>query len=193
MNRDSIGPLAATVASLCLLLADPPTLWAQEAAAGDSAFTLDDRRMRQFEWYIGEWGPPPGGDPPQYSITYEWGLPGKTVRISEHRVIDGEKVKVQDGLIGYHYGRQRIEYIEFMRDGTAPFEVMYAGTYRFRPHGIGAIMVREFRAYDPDTSSRAYRETHVPIDDNTRRLTIEYLDDDGEWREWRVFTAVRRP
>lgn len=62
---------------------------------------------------------------------------------------------------------------------------------RLARRGSGGPDPRHFRSYDPDTSSREYRETLSPIDEDTRRNYIEVRDDERRWREWGVFTHVR--
>jgi hypothetical protein len=103
--------------------------------------------------------------------------------------VDGEEVQVSYGTAGYHYGLMQIEWVSYVRDGVYPFEVMNRGRIEFEP---GDVMVRRYRSYDPDTSSREYRETLSPIDENTRRNVVEYLDDERNWKEWGVFTHVRK-
>jgi hypothetical protein len=66
---------------------------------------------------------------------------------------------------------------------------MNIGRIEFQP---GNVMVRRYRSYDPDTSSREYRETMTPIDENSRRNVVEYRDDERNWKEWGVFVHVRR-
>ncbi len=65
----------------------------------------------------------------------------------------------------------------------------YSGRYWFEN---GNVMKREFEAFDPDTTSRAYREAFIPVDQNTRKLLIEYRDDQGEWKKWGEFISVRK-
>jgi hypothetical protein len=153
---------------------------------------------RQTEWscfepFLGVWGPLPGepDDEGRRSVL-RWGFPNKTVHFSEHRVVDGERVQVNESLVGYHYGRQRIVQLEFARDGLSPFEVMNEGTWEFLEDGT---LVRVFRSYDPDMSSREYRETTSLLPDGRRRLAIEHRDDAGRWQPWPrgPFFTVRYP
>jgi hypothetical protein len=149
------------------------------------AFVTDDRAMEAMEWHIGEWEPP-SGDPlhGQVSMAMTWTFPKKAVRIAEYRVIDGVRTQIVDGVAGYHYGLQRIEMVWFVRDGVNPFEVMNTGSIETRP---GRVLIRTFRSYDPDTSSREYRETFSPIGQDERSLTIEFKDDEGAWKLWREY------
>lgn len=76
-----------------------------------------------------------------------------------------------------------IHWTMFARDGVRPFEVMNVGRIEFLP---GDVRVHQYRSYDPDTSSREYRETLTPVDANTRRNEILYRDDERQWKEWGV-------
>jgi len=164
-------------------------LLAQEPEPAAAPFLVDNRAMCQFEYHLGEWVPGDPDAPPGIRIEFAWVIPGKVVRDAEYRLIDGEEVQISHGTAGYHYGLMQIEWLSFARDGVYPFEVMNIGRIEFLP---GDVMVRRYRSYDPDTSSREYRETLSPIDENTRRNAVEYLDDERNWREWGVFTHVRK-
>ena len=184
-NRIVNTPLCLCVAVLCFFAS-----LSVSAGQHTSRTEDDDKAMRLFEYNLGEWGPPPENEKNKgTSIVYEWGLKGKTVKVAEYRLIDGKRTQVSEGLISYHYGQKQIVYQEFVLDGVRPFEVMYTGRYWFED---GNVMKREFTAYDPDTTSRTYRETVTPVDSNTRKLAIEYLDDNGQWTKWGEFTWVRK-
>lgn len=180
---------ASSFAFFLTVAVSSATVWAGQAQT-PKPFVIDDRVMEQLEWHLGEWEPPPG-DPlhGQVSMAMTWELPKKTVRIAEYRVVGGIRTKVADGIAGYHYGLQRIEMLIFVRDGVNPFEVMNVGSIETRPD---RVMVRTFRSYDPDTSSREYRETFRPKGGSERTLTIEFRDDAGEWKLWREYRQVRR-
>ena len=188
MNRDN------RIANACLYTAMAFLYFFVAAVSSASQHVSrtedDDKAMRHFEYHIGEWGPAQVDEKNQgVSIVYEWGLKGKTVKVAEYRIIDGKRAQVTEGLIAYHYGQKQIVYQEFMLDGAQPFEVMYTGRYWFED---GNVMKREFTAYDPDTTSRTYRETLTPVDQNTRKLFIEYKDDNGQWKKWGEFTSARK-
>lgn len=174
---------------LVLLLAAIAPLRGQSAPPTAGPFLVDDRVMCGFEYHLGEWVPGDPDAPPGIRIEFAWVIPGKVVRDAEYRLVDGEEVQMSHGIAGYHYGLMEIEWMSFVRDGVLPFEVMNIGRIEFLP---GDVMVRHYRSYDPDTSSREYRETLTPIDENTRRNVIEVLDDERRWQEWGVFTHVRR-
>ena len=186
-DRNRIANLGlCVVIAILYFLSDPPLFAAQHVSRTED----DDKAMRQFEYHLGEWGPPPDDEKNRgTSIVYEWSLKGKTVKIAEYRTSDGKRTQVSEGLISYHYGQKQIVYQEFVLDGVRPFEVMYTGRYWFED---GNVMKREFTAFDPDTTSRTYRETVTPVDQNRRKLLIEYLDDNGQWKKWGEFTWVRR-
>lgn len=179
---------AATLWTATVLSAAPAHSAAQ-TQEGETSFTVDNRAMCGFEYHLGRWVPGDADAPPGILIELRWGIPGKTVVDAEFREVGGERVQVTQGLAGYHYGTQEIQWIMFARDGVRPFEVMNLGRIEFLP---GDVMVRRYRSYDPDTSSREYRETLTPIDENTRRNVIEYRDDELKWKEWAVFTHVRQ-
>jgi hypothetical protein len=76
------------------------------------------------------------------------------------------------------------------------------GTWRTTVHSTGedgyelsedGSLVRRYRSFDPDMSSREYRETYTLEPDGSRLNTIEYRDDDGAWQPWRQgpFRSVR--
>lgn len=176
------APLALTALALSAL-AGP--LGAQESGP----FLVDDIAMCQFAYHMGEWVPGDPNAPPGIRIEFVWEIPGKVVRDSEYRLIDGKETLITYGIAGYHYGLMEIQWISYVRDGVMPFEVMNEGRIEFEP---GDVMVRRYRSYDPDTSSREYRETLSPIDENTRRNVIEFLDDERQWKPWGVFTHVRK-
>ncbi|MCI0490689.1 MAG: hypothetical protein L0229_29195 [Blastocatellia bacterium] len=184
-NRIANSSLCVVMAALCFF-ANPSVSAGQHVSRTED----DDKAMRLFEYHLGEWGPPPEDEKSRgVSIVYEWAMKGKTVRVAEYHTIDGKKTQVNEGLIGYHYGQKQIVYQEFVLDGVRPFEVMYTGRYWFED---GNVMKREFTAYDPDTTSRTYRETVTPTDPNMRKVLIEYMDDNGQWKKWGEFTWVRR-
>jgi pimeloyl-ACP methyl ester carboxylesterase/ketosteroid isomerase-like protein len=166
--------------------------WEVSAVARPGGYRADDAAMARFGPFLGIWGPPPGEEAAGYRLLLEWGIPNKTVRSSEYRTVDGELVQATEAVIGYHYGRQRIEYLEFVRDGLAPFEVMNDGFYEFSEDGS---LVRRYRSFDPDMSSREYRETYALDPDGNRVNTIEYRDNDGAWQPWPrgPFRSVRYP
>lgn len=154
-----------------------------------TTFDVDNRAICAAEYHLGRWVPGDPDAPPGILIEFKWGIPGKTILDAEYRVVDGEQVQVSQGFAGYHYGTQEIHWMMFARDGVRPFEVMNVGRIELLPDDV---MVRHFRSYDPDTSSRQYRETLSPVDENTRRNVILYRDDERSWREWGVFTHVRQ-
>lgn len=161
---------------------------AQTSTEEAEPFRVDDIAMCQFEYHMGEWEPGDPDAPPGIRIVFDWVMPGKLARDAEYRLIEGKEVQVSHGTAGYHYGLMQIQWRSYVRDGVYDFEVMNSGTIEFLP---GDVMVRRYRSYDPDTSSREYRETLTPVDENTRRNVIEYLDDERNWKEWGVFTHVR--
>lgn len=173
-----------------VVLAVAQGLWAGGAAGQAPApgFDVDDRTMCAAEYHLGRWVPGDPDAPPGILIEFRWGIPGKTIVDAEYRDVDGRQVQVTHGFAGYHYGTQEVHWMMFARDGVRPFEVMNIGTIELLP---GDVMVRHYRSYDPDTSSREYRETLSPVDENTRRNSILYRDDEREWKEWGVFTHVR--
>lgn len=144
-------------------------------------FAIDDAAMASFTPFLGTWRPPPEADI-DYRAVLEWGIPGKTVHFAEYDLVEGKPVQRNECLIGYHYGRQRIEFLEFVRDDPERgFEVMNEGTYELREDGA---LVRNYRSFDPDTSSREYRETWTIEEDGSRLNVIEYRDDEGAWQPW---------
>jgi hypothetical protein len=130
---------------------------------------------------MGIWGPPPGDEAAGFRTVLEWGIPGESILMSEYRTVDGTLILATQGLIGYHCGRQRIEFLEFARDGLRPYEVMNEGFFERRDDGA---VVRRYRSFDPDMSSREYRETYTLQDDGSRVNAIEYRDDEGQWQPW---------
>jgi hypothetical protein len=187
-----MGKLHVTMSMLGLAIAmggSTESVAAQVPGSPAGPFTVDNRAMCGFDYHLGEWVPGDPDAPPGVVIDFAWGIPGKTVIDKEYREVDGASLQVSHGLAGYHYGRQEIEWVSFVRDGVNTFEVMNIGQIEFEP---GDVMVRRYRSYDPDTSSREYRETLTPVDENTRRNVVEYRDDERNWKEWAVFTHVRR-
>jgi hypothetical protein len=120
--------------------------------------------MCAAEYHLGRWVPGDPDAPPGILIEFQWGIPGKTLIEAEYRMVERRQVPVSQGFAGYHYGTQEIHWMMFARDGIRPFEVMNVGRIELLP---GDVMVRHYRSYDPDTSSREYRETLSPIDANT--------------------------
>ena len=177
-----------SILGVAITLAGAAAPSAGQDAEPPPAFPVDDRAMCAFEYHLGEWVPGDPDAPPGIVIDFAWGIPAKTVIDREYRQVDGVSVQFTHGLAGYHYGHQEIEWISFVRDGIRPFEVMNIGRIEFQP---GNVMVRRYRSYDPDTSSREYRETMTPIDENSRRNVVEYRDDERNWKEWGVFVHVR--
>jgi hypothetical protein len=155
--------------------------WEVSAVGRPGGYTADNEAMAAFDPHLGIWGPAPGDEAAGFRSVLDWGIPGETVVLSEYRTIDGKLVRATHGLIGYHYGRQRIEFLEFARDGLRPNEVMNDGFFELRHDGA---LVRRYRSFDPDMSSREYRETYTLQKDGSRINTIEYRDDDGRWQPW---------
>jgi hypothetical protein len=120
--------------------------------------------MCAAEYHLGRWVPGDPDAPPGILIEFQWGIPGKTLIDAEYRMVERRQVPVSQGFAGYHYGTQEIHWMMFARDGIRPFEVMNVGRIELLP---GDVMVRHYRSYDPDTSSREYRETLSPTDANT--------------------------
>lgn len=181
------GFAKAVLPALAALTASSGSL-AGQAGEQVRTFDVDNRVLCAAEYHLGRWVPGDPDAPPGILIEFRWGIPGKTIIDAEYREIDGRQVRVSQGFAGYHYGTQEIHWMMFARDGVRPFEVMNDGWIELLPEDV---MVRHYRSYDPDTSSREYRETLSPIDENTRKNTILYRDDERAWKEWGVFTHVR--
>jgi hypothetical protein len=155
--------------------------WDVSAAGRPGGYTADNEALEALEPHMGIWGPPPGDEAAGFRTVLEWGIPGESILMSEYRTVDGTLILATQGMIGYHYGRQRIEFLEFARDGLRPYEVMNEGYFERRDDGA---VVRRYRSFDPDMSSREYRETYTLQDDGSRVNTIEYRDDEGRWQPW---------
>jgi hypothetical protein len=141
---------------------------------------------------IGVWGPPEDtAENRSPRLAFEWAIPGQVARFTEWRLVDGNPTQVGEGLLGYHYGLQRVAFLCFQRDGI---EGVREATQQsvLEPAADGAI-VRRLRAYDPDTSSREYREVfRLPTPDRMEHA-IEYLDYGGAWKSWGTFSLARKP
>jgi len=146
----------------------------------------DQDAMRGFHFFIGTWTPP--GENPEAGFEFSWGIEEKTVHVRELRRIAGRLQPISDALVGWHYGEQELVFHEFLSDDAK--EVMYTGRMWFEP---GDVLAREFRAFDPDGTSRAYRERFVPNGMDAWTHHIDYQDDDGSWKPWGRFSGVRRP
>jgi hypothetical protein len=156
--------------------------WEVSAVGTPQGYLPDNELLDAFEPFLGIWGPSPEeAEAGEWRMVMEWGIPRDTVRFAEYRRIEGEWVQANEALVGYHYGRQRIEFLEFARDGIMPFEVMNEGYFEVQPKGD---LVRRYRSFDPDMSSREYRETFELLEPGRRLLTIEYRDNDGHWQPW---------
>jgi len=144
----------------------------------------DQRAMRAFAPFIGLWIDP---ESESRGFEFAWGFEEKTAHLREFKIVDDEREVLAEALAGWHYGRREIVFHEFVRDHRS-FESMNAGVFRGRE---GALL-REYTSFDPNGSSRDYRERYELLPAERLTLTIEYRDDESRWRPWGVFQAERR-
>lgn len=140
---------------------------------------------------IGVWGPPEDtAENRSPRLVFEWSIPGQVARFTEWRLVAGKPTKTGEGLLGYHYGNQRVEWVTFQRDDVPG--VVEATQLGFLEPAADGSIVRRVRAYDPDTSSREYREV-FRISGATGQHSIDYLDYGGEWKRFGSFPLARKP
>lgn len=133
----------------------------------------DQQALRGFSAYIGSWSPPGGAGGQELELA--WGIEGKTVHMREHRISQGRRVKISEGLVGWHYGLRALVLHEYVRDGF--FEAMNSGRVWFEAAGA---LCREFRSSPADGTSRLYRERFALDGPDEWTLCIERFHA-GSW------------
>lgn len=152
------------------------TTWPERLPAARALTDADDLALAQLAPWLGVWLPePPYEDEGAYEFTRS--LDGKSVRATRSVMEGGAWVLASEGLLGWHHGEQALVFHEFTRDAGS-FEVMKEGTVYFTADGA---MVREYASYDPDGSSRGYREVFERDGANAAWIVISFEDDAGRW------------
>lgn len=168
------------------------SLAAAQEAERQRAQAADQAAMNQLVGpLVGVWGPPEDTSENRGPrLVFEWTIPGQVARFSEWRLVDGKPTKIGEGLLGYHYGTQRVEFLSFQRDGIPG--VPEATQQSFLESAADGSIVRRLRAYDPDTSSREYREVFRLSGANQMEHAIESLDYGGAWKLLGTWKVVRK-
>lgn len=162
--------------------------WPERPPASRAVTDADDAAFVSLEPWLGTWR----AEAPferEGAFGFERGLDGKSLRMTRSVLVDGAWTLESEGLAGWHYRQLALVFHEFTRDAGS-VEVMKEGIVYFTP---GGAMVREFASFDPDGSSRAYREVFEPVGTDVARMSVFFEDDGGAWIPFGEFPLRRMP